>query len=222
MRRSRISAVRVLGPGPDRDECGGGPPDHGGQVNGHAAPDLTRLGGFGMVGGVLAEDHALGRMMLDAGFSITTSLDVVENRNVKGTMRRTMERHTRWSKTRRTILPLGFFGEPLLMPAAISGVCFALVPGTISGVLFCLSCLIQIGGAVTAVYLLRGNALRWWHAPLELVRTLVMLVCWAGAFGGGRIEWRGHHFKVRRGSVIVPVGVRAIRARSQPRERLAA
>ena len=184
--------------------------------------DLTRLGGFGKVGGVLAEDHALGRLVLDAGFSIKTSLEPIENRNVTGTLRRTVERHTRWSKTRRTILPLGFFGEPLLMPSAISGLCLAVVPGLITAIFFGVSCVVQIGGAVAAVYLLRGRALRWWHAPLELVRTLVMLGCWAGAFGGGRIEWRGHHFKVRRGSVIVPVAAPGIRSRAPSRERLAA
>jgi ceramide glucosyltransferase len=183
--------------------------------------DLARLGGFGKVGGVLAEDHVLGRLVLDAGFSIMTSLELVENRNVTGSLRRTVERHLRWSKTRLTILPLGFFGEPLLMPVAISGLCLALAPGTVTGILFGVSCIAQVGGAVGAVYLLRGKALRWWHAPLELVRTLVMLVCWAGAFGGGRIEWRGHYFKVRRGSVIVPVAGTSIRARAQARERLA-
>jgi ceramide glucosyltransferase len=185
--------------------------------------DLARLGGFGRVGGVLAEDHALGRLVLDAGFSIMTSLEIVENRNVTGTMRRTIERHTRWSKTRRTLHPLGFFGEPLLLPMAISGLCLLLVPRTVTAILFGISSVAQVGGAVYAVHLLRGRALRWWHVPLELVRTVVVLVCWAGgAFGGGRIEWRGHHFKVRRGSVIVPVDGRSIRARAQTRERLAA
>ncbi|MGA2448977.1 MAG: glycosyltransferase [Polyangiaceae bacterium] len=185
--------------------------------------DLARLGGFVRVGGVLAEDHALGRLVLDAGFSIMTSLDIVENRNLTGSLRRTIERHTRWSKTRRTLQPLGFFGEPLLMPIAISGLCFLLAPGPVMGVLFGISSVAQIGGAIYAVRVLRGRALRWWHAPLELVRTVVVLVCWAGgAFGGGRIEWRGHHFKVKRGSVIVPVEGRSIRARAQARERLAA
>src|SRR5262249_47017189 len=44
--------------------------------------DLLRIGGFSAVGGVLAEDHVLGRRFREAGFGVAIALSPVENRNV--------------------------------------------------------------------------------------------------------------------------------------------
>ena len=82
--------------------------------------DLVKLGGFARVGAVLAEDHMLGRLFLDAGHGVRTSLDVVENRNVGCSVRRSMERHTRWAKMRRALSPTSFVFEPLLTPLVVA------------------------------------------------------------------------------------------------------
>lgn len=184
--------------------------------------DLSNIGGFRRVGGVLAEDHALGRLMLDAGFTIRTSLETIENRNVVGNMRRSIERHTRWSKMRRAIQPLGFFGEPLLLPIAVSGLGLIFVPERVTGLLFVFSCVVQIGGAIGSLCLLRPKSLSWWHAPLEILRTILVLVCWASAFVGRRIEWRGRTFWVGRGSAIVRASARKVRVPARGPEQVAA
>jgi ceramide glucosyltransferase len=167
--------------------------------------DLARLGGFRPVGNVLAEDYALGRLFLDNGFLVRTSLDTVENRNVACTVMRTIERHTRWSKLRRALFPAGFFVEPLLTPIVVASFAAMLAPGTLTFGILGTTCLLQTTVAFVAVRVLRGRGLAWWYAPLEIARAYVTLFCWFRAAASLRIDWRGHAFTLTRGSVIVRV-----------------
>jgi hypothetical protein len=51
----------------------------------------------------------------------------------------------------------------------------------------------------------RGRALPWKYAPLELVRTAVLFLCWLGACSTRRIAWRGHPFVIGADSAITPI-----------------
>ncbi len=165
--------------------------------------DLTGLGGFQSVGHVLAEDHVLGRRFLAAGLRTRTSFDLVENRNVACTVSRTMERHTRWAKLRRSLNPTAFMVEPMLTPVVVASGGVIAAPCKLTAGVLAAVCLAQTACALLAVRLLRGRALAWWYAPLEIVRSYVTFLCWAGACVSRRIAWRGHPFSLRRGTVIV-------------------
>lgn len=167
--------------------------------------DLALLGGFQPEGNVLAEDHLLGRRFLDAGLLARMSFDVVENRNVACTVARTLERHTRWAKMRRSLMPFVFLGEPLLTPIVVASAGALLAPGKTTALVLVCVCLAQTACALLAVRLLRGRALAWWYAPLEIARSYLSLLCWACACVSRRIAWRGHPFVLQRGTVIVPV-----------------
>jgi ceramide glucosyltransferase len=171
--------------------------------------DLARLGGFRPVAGVLAEDHVLGRRFLDAGLLARTSLDVVENRNVGCTVARTIERHTRWAKMRRSLEPAGFAAEPVLTPVVAASAGLGLAPSKATALAMLIACTVQTACALIAVKLLRGRALSWRYAPLEIARSYVALACWARAWASRRIAWRGHPFALGPGSVIAPLDASA-------------
>jgi ceramide glucosyltransferase len=167
--------------------------------------DLARLGGFLPVGSVLAEDYILGRRFLDAGFTARTSLDVVENRNVSCSVARTIERHTRWAKMRRSLFQTGFAMEPILTPIVVASLGGLLAPSKTTVAALGVVCVLQTACALLAVRLVRGSRLAWWYAPLEVARSYVTLFCWLRAWGSRRIAWRGHPFELGPGSTIVSV-----------------
>ncbi|MGO9713826.1 MAG: glycosyltransferase [Polyangiaceae bacterium] len=166
--------------------------------------DLVRLGGFARFGELLAEDQAMGEAFAAAGLGVRTSLDVVHNRNVTCSVRRTFDRHTRWSKLRRSLHPTGYLFEPFLSPLAVATI-VALIAHT--QLALAAAGVVAIAQTITAALvttLLRGSPLAWRYAPLEIVRTYLHLVCWAAPLVSMRIQWRGHPFLLRQGSIIVP------------------
>jgi ceramide glucosyltransferase len=171
--------------------------------------DLAVMGALHAVKGFLAEDHALGRLFLAAGYEVRTSLEPIENRNVDCTILRTLERHSRWAKMRRSIAPVPFALEPFLSPLSVASV-VAVVAQSRASLWACLAtALLQTLLAFASVRALRGRSLAWYYAPLEIVRTYLTLLCWARAWFSRRIAWRGHAFVLGEGSAIVPAPPRS-------------
>lgn len=174
--------------------------------------DLARLGGFGAVGHVLAEDHVLGCLFVRHGLAVRTSLDVVENRNVSCSVSRTMDRHTRWAKLRRSLHPSAFAVEPLLQPIVVASLGVLAAPSRVTAATLAIVCVGQSCCALLATMLIRGHALPWRYAPLEIVRAYLSLACWMSACTSRRIIWRGHPFVLNRGSAIAPAAPESERA----------
>ena len=166
--------------------------------------DLVRLGGFGRFGNLLAEDQVLGLAFSHAGFGVRMSMEAVHNRNTSCSLRRTFERHTRWSKLRRSLHPTGFAFEPLLTPLIVATVVALIERSQLALAVAGIVAVLQTVASLSITALLRGKPLAWRYAPLEIVRTCVYLACWAAALVTMRIQWRGHPFLLKSGSAIVP------------------
>jgi ceramide glucosyltransferase len=165
---------------------------------------LRSVGGFSRVAHLLSEDHMLGKALAEEGYKVRISHVAVENRNVRFSLRRTVERHTRWAKLRRAIHPLPFAFEPILSPVVMTTVAWAMLPTRIFAMAFVVAVLMQTIGAVVTTRVLRGTGPRWYWVPLEIVRAYLWFLCWLGACVSRRVSWRGHDFELARDSAIVP------------------
>lgn len=167
--------------------------------------DLAKLGGFACVRHVLAEDYMLAQRFVAAGHRVRLSLARVENRNVTCSVRKTVDRHTRWTQMRRVLSPGAFAFEPLLTPFVVAGGAFVVAPRRELAIALALTALVQIVGAQLALRAVRGRGLHWTWAPLELGRSVMMLVCWLRSWASLRVQWRGHPFRLGAGSTITPI-----------------
>jgi ceramide glucosyltransferase len=135
---------------------------------------LEEIGGLARVANLLSEDHMLGRAFAQAGYRVGVSLTPVANRNVNCSLKRTVERHTRWAKLRRAIAPVAFWFEPLLSPVVTATFACLVLPGKVACLAFLGTILLQTACAFLSMRILRGQSLRWYWAPLELVRAYVL------------------------------------------------
>jgi ceramide glucosyltransferase len=153
---------------------------------------------------LLGEDHMLGRAFVRAGFRVSLSVVPVSNRNVSCSVRRTIERHTRWAKLRRAITPVGFALEPSLSPVLMATLVGLAVPCRVTCLAWAFAVALQTAGALVTTKILRGQALEWHWAPLELLRSYLLFFCWMRACASKRVSWRGHTFELARESAILP------------------
>jgi ceramide glucosyltransferase len=167
---------------------------------------LRRVGGFARVAYVLSDDEVLGRAFALAGFKVRLSLHTVENRNVACSLDRTIERHTRWAKIRRALVPLSFALEPVHSPVVIATLAFALSPTLLFGCALLFAMAAQTVCATLMMRKLRGSALRWYLVPLEVARSYLLFYCWLRACASRRVAWRGHELALVRDSAIIPAG----------------
>jgi hypothetical protein len=106
---------------------------------------------------------------------------------------------------RRALFPAGFALEPIMTPVVMASVGLSIAPGKVTAAMFAVTSVVQTVAALAAVRILRGHSLCWKYIPLEMARSYVALFCWMRACASRRIEWRGHTFKMSRGTRIVPV-----------------
>jgi ceramide glucosyltransferase len=169
--------------------------------------DLVRVGGWESVADVLAEDDVLGQRFHALGYGVELCLEPIHNRNVNGSPLRTIERHARWAKMRRALVPHLFLGEPLLSPLVIATLVALASPSEMALQLVGCALALQLVGALLGHTLLAARRPLLLTA-LEPLRIAAGFACWCLAVASRRVSWRGNAFLVTAGSKLVPVPAR--------------
>jgi ceramide glucosyltransferase len=166
--------------------------------------DLERVGGWESVAGVLAEDDVLGQRFHALGYGVELCLDPIYNRNVQAPASRTIERHARWARMRRGIVPICFTFELLLQPLVIATLVWMISPTTLAGTLVAYALALQWIGALLCHTLLQARR-PLLLAVLEPIRAAAAAAAWLLAVATRRVSWRGNVFLVGAGSKLIPV-----------------
>jgi ceramide glucosyltransferase len=154
---------------------------------------------------VLAEDDVLGQRFSEHGFLVALSLDPIENRNTSCSLTRTLDRHTRWGKMRRTLVPTWFAAEPLGSPLLIAWLTALVSPGRLALTAWLFAWALQSLGALVALRLLRPSRSNLLLVAIEPLRVLVAFYCWLSAYTSRRVAWRGNTFHLGHGSELIAV-----------------
>jgi ceramide glucosyltransferase len=169
---------------------------------------LCAIGGFCPLSNVLADDYEIGRRLVDRGYRVALSDCVVDTVTTEIDMKDLLLHELRWSRTIRTVRPLGFAG--LFITQTVSMCVLAALALALTG-----------GGRVAPITLvtmglltrtiLHFDVVRRFAAPrgtiwLVPIREALSLGIWAASFMGRRVTWRGRRFSVRQGRLLEKKG----------------
>ncbi len=164
---------------------------------------LAAAGGLEALTGVLADDYALGQNVLRAGYRIVLSPEVVSTAVPAYTPGGAWRHQLRWARTVRDARPWGYLGTVFTHPVPWALLYVAAAGGSPEALLLLLAALLaRMAVAVMVGYgVLRDRQvlrdLLW--LPL---RDCLGLALWVWSYAGDAVEWRGEHFRVRKGRLL--------------------
>lgn len=168
--------------------------------------EFDRLGGIWEFRNYLAEDYLMGRMYKKHGYKVIVSPQMVSTTNHSWTMKRFLNRHTRWAQLRWNLNKPAYFSELItnfslwsLVFAAVSG--FSYEASLLTA--FCWGAKI-IGDALMNATL--GTGLGIGQCLAAPVKDLVIGFTWVVPLVNRKTNWRGNPVKITRNTLLLPSG----------------
>jgi ceramide glucosyltransferase len=153
---------------------------------------LDRIGGFGALADVLADDHAIGLAVRSSGFDVATAPFLVGHHCFEGSLRQLVRHQIRVARTIKSIYPLAYAGTivthpwPLSLLAMLSGSSAAFMVA----IAVLLSRILLCGSVEWRFNLPRQN---YWLVP---VHDLIAFGIYVASFFGATVYWRGADYRV--------------------------
>jgi ceramide glucosyltransferase len=147
------------------------------------------IGGVAALGGRLADDHALGHLVTEAGYRVAFADYVVTNVVDERDLLTLVRHETRWMRTIRSVRLISYLGIPVTYPLPVALVHLALARNKLPAlVLATVALYLRIRLHVSAHDEL-GTGRRP-PSALVLLRDLLGITVWAFGLCGSRVRWR--------------------------------
>lgn len=165
--------------------------------------DFEEIGGFNSIKDVLAEDYMIGKLMQERGKRVVLSSYTIKNINEYWSLKRFLNRHTRWAKIRWKIAGVKYFTEPLSNPIFISSF-IPILQGfsRISLSIFLSAMLMKI-----FLDLYAGKLIRASHGLSTLLipfKDFIVAFLWFIPLINSTVNWRGNIYKIGKDTKIIP------------------
>ena len=155
---------------------------------------FEKIGGFMPFVWHLAEDHAIGEAVRMIGKKVVIPPFTISHACVEASATQLLAHELRWSRTIRSIDPLGHLGSAVIYPLALAlfAVAFS------GGALWAWSLALVAMCARLALKLVSDHALRQPHRDLWLLPLwdIVAFAIFVASFRSSRVIWRGNSFEV--------------------------
>jgi len=169
---------------------------------------LKTFGGFKYFKDYLAEDYLIGKSFQDSGFKVDTNYIWIKNISEQASLKTFLKRTARWARMRSKLNRPAYLAELLLNPVVI-----ALAAMAAFGAPFLKLALAVAAGKIILEYLNflavdspdRKRLVNHLSFPvMVMVKDLLLFAVYLTPFFSSTINWRGHHFKIGKNSLITP------------------
>ena len=161
--------------------------------------DLDAIGGFAAFSDVLADDYAIGAALRARGLAVAVPRFLVGHHCAERSLGEVWRQEVRWSRTIRSVDPLGHLGSLVTHPLPF-GLLAAAAGAPVAG--------LALAGLAVACRIVLLHALRRGHdgpppaALLVPMRDLLSFAVFVWSFCGHDLTWRGRRYRMAPNGVL--------------------
>jgi len=153
---------------------------------------LDEIGGLRAFADVLAEDHAIGKAVRQAGFELAFASGSIGHVCFDSGTWAMLSRQLRVARTIKVVEPIGYTGTAIVHPFALALVAVLLgASGGVAAVAGALACRLVLCLAVQRAFRLPPQP--FWLIPLH---DLAAFAVYLASFTGSRVTWRQYKYRV--------------------------